>query len=587
MATVRMNPVMIDINIKIGGEAGFGIMTTGLFVGKIATRSGYNTFEYSEYPSLIRGGHNVIEVRISDEEIYSQEMQVDILLCLNFETHQLHSGEVKDRGTIVMDEDKIDKNKLTREAREITYIHVPFAKILRENSLNPVMLNNIALGVLTQLLGADIDILKQLISETFSRKGQEIVDKNIMAAKLGYDFVKKSHSLGYSAKLPRRNNIEKKIYVTGNEIVGLGALSSGCKFYVAYPMTPTSALLHYLASKAEKSGMVVKHAEDEISVINMALGASWAGVRSMVGTSGGGFALMVESVSLAGITETPIVIFMGQRPGPATGMPTWTEQGDLLFVLHAGHGEFPKIILAPGDIEETYQLTIKAFNLADRYQTPVFILADKYLLEGHQSVDKSKIQNLKFKIDRGKLLSEEDLSRLKSYKRYLMTDDGISPRAIPGMKGSLHQANSYEHAEDGHTSEDAADRVNQVDKRNRKAKTYLVQDFKLPQLIGKSDAPLTLISWGSMKGPILQAMKERAGKFNYLHFSHLWPMDEAVADILKGLKSTLLVENNSQGQFGQLIRMVTGIDFKNKLLKYSGRPVYPEEVISKVDELVK
>ena len=577
---------MLDITVKIGGEAGFGIMTTGLLMGKIATRSGYHAFEYSEYPSLIRGGHNVIEVRFGDEKIWSQQKKVDVLVCLNLETFNLHAGEVKEGGVIVYDADRIPEAKLNKPKTNISYVHVPFVKILQENKLSTVMLNNIALGVLMHILGADIGILNNLIEENFARKAAEITDKNKLAASLGFDCAKKALPEGYKFKLVKKDNSLPRMYISGNEMIGLGAITAGCKFYVAYPMTPSSVLLHYLASKSVGSGMVVKHAEDEISVINMALGASWAGVRSMVGTSGGGFALMVESVSLAGITETPLVIVMGQRPGPATGMPTWTEQGDLLFVVHAGHGEFPKIVLAPGDVEESYKLTLKAFNLADKYQTPVFIIGDKYLQEGHESVDSDLIVNHKIIIDRGKLLSRTDLAKLKEYKRYLITADGISPRAIPGLKGSLHQSNSYEHLEDGHTTEGARERTAQVDKRNRKADTYLSSDFVLPTLFGEKKAPLTLISWGSMKSPILQAMSDLPGKFNYLHFNHLWPLDrEKVKNLLTSFKKTLLVENNSQAQLGQLLTLATGVEFPDKLLKYSGRPIYPEEIIDKMTEM--
>ena len=334
---------------------------------------------------------------------------------------------------------------------------------------------------------------------------------------------------------------------------------------------------------------MVKRAEDEISVINMALGASWAGVRSMVATSGGGFALMVEAVSLSGITETPIVICMGQRPGPATGMPTWTEQGDLHFVIRRGHGEFPKIVLAPGDVGEAYELTIEAFNLADKYQTPVFIMGDKYLQEGHQSIEKFEIQSRfdRDKIDRGKLLSQEELLKITSYKRYLITDDGISPRALPGMEHSLHQANSYEHNEEGHTTEDAGERVKQVDKRNRKEATYLSTDFRLPEVFGAKEAPLTVVSWGSMKGPILQAMKESGGSFNYIHFTRLWPLDcGKLKEFLGRFGKFLLIENNSTGQLGQLLTMTTGKEFPQRLLKYSGRPVYPHEIAEKIKELL-
>ncbi|OGG05736.1 hypothetical protein A3D05_00955 [Candidatus Gottesmanbacteria bacterium RIFCSPHIGHO2_02_FULL_40_24] len=578
---------MVDITVKIGGEAGFGIMTTGLLLGKIATRSGYHAFEYSEYPSLIRGGHNVIEVRISDSEIYSQKSKVDILLCLNLETFNLHASEVKDGGVIVYDEEKIAQDKIKKTAGNISFVHVPFNRILQEQKLPTVMLNNIALGVLMHLLGADLEILNNLIEENFARKSREIIDKNQTAAKVGFEVSQKSLPQGSSVKLTPLKDALPKMYISGNEMIGLASIAAGCRFYVAYPMTPTSAVLHYLAAKSGNSGMVVKHAEDEISVINMALGSAFAGVRSMVGTSGGGFALMVESVSLAGITETPIVIVMGQRPGPATGMPTWTEQGDLLFILHSGHGEFPKILLAPGDMEEVYKLTLEAFNLADKYQTPVFIIVDKYIQEGHQSVDKSKISEFKYPVDRGKLLSQEDLLKISAYKRYLDSPDGISPRAIPGMENSLHQANSYEHLEDGHTTEDAGERSKQVEKRNRKAATYLKQDFQMPRIYGDDNAPLTLISWGSMKAPVLQAMKESAShKFNLLHFNRLWPLDrEKLKLLLSGLKKTLLVENNSQGQLGQLLTMATGVEFDEKLLKFTGRPIYPEEIIAKVNSI--
>ncbi len=580
---------MINLTIKIGGEAGFGIMTTGLLLGKIATRSGYHAFEYTEYPSLIRGSHNVVGVRISDEKVYSQEEKVDVLLCLNADTYKRHIAEMREGGMVVYDRDKTEIDKIRDTSRtDIAYVHVPFARILQEGALPTVMLNNIALGALMHLIGADFGILKDLISENFAKKGEEVIEKNVQASELGQNKAKESKPEGYKVKIPKKENVISRMYLSGNEAVGLGSIAAGCKLYVAYPMTPASALLHYLAAKAEKSGMVVKHAEDEISVINMALGASWAGVRSMVGTSGGGFALMVESVSLAGITETPIVIVMVQRPGPATGMPTWTEQGDLLFILHAGHGEFPKIVLSPGDAGEAYQMATEAFNLADKYQTPVFILSDKYLSEGKQSIDRKEIEEYKFEINRGKLLTAEKLAAFPKggYKRYLLTEDGISPRAIPGLPNSLQQANSYEHIEDGHTTEDAQERIKQVDKRNRKIKTYLSADFKMPQLFGPKDAELTIVSWGSMKGPVLQAMQDCGNKFNYLHFTHLWPMDkEKVSQVLKNLKKTLLVENNSTAQLGQLLQMVTGVELDNKLLKYDGRPVFPEEILAKIKEL--
>lgn len=560
-------------------------MTTGLLLGKIATRSGYHAFEYSEYPSLIRGGHNVVEVRISDEKVYSQESQVDILMCLNEETYNLHKNELKKSGLVVYDREKFTLNE--KEQTDVIFINLPLSKILKDASLPPVMMNNIALGALMHLIGADFEVLKGLIAENFARKGEEVINKNVNASKLGYDSALASLPDGYRLKFPKKQEIVKRMYITGNEMVGVGAIAAGCKFFSAYPMTPSSALLHYLAGKGVKAGIVVKHAEDEISVINMALGASYAGARSMVGTSGGGFALMVEAISLAGITETPIVIMMGQRPGPATGMPTWTEQGDLLFIIHSGHGEFPKIVLAPGDMEESYQLTVEAFNLADKYQTPVFVMSDKYLLEGHQSIEEFRIKNYELRIDRGKLLTEKQAEGLKDYKRYEVTNDGISGRAIPGMPNCVFQANSYEHIENGHTTEDAAERIKQVEKRNRKTDTFLERDVKMPRIFGNNDAPLTVVSWGSMKGPVLQAIKGNESKFNFLHFSYLWPLPkDKLTKLLLSKKSLLLIENNSTGQLGQLLKMVTGVEIHNKLLKYSGRPINPEEIIKRVEESI-
>ncbi len=578
---------MLDITVKIGGQAGFGIMTIGQFLGKIATRCGFHAFEYPEYPSLIRGGLNVVQVRISDEKVYSQEEKADILVCLSQDAYKEHICNLKKGGVVIYDQETIDISKFKPNSEKIEHLNISFNRILENASLNKVMINNIALGVLMHVLGTDIEVLNELIRQTFAKKSQEIIEKNILAAKLGFESAQKSYPKMYSKNLIRKKEFSQKMYISGNEIIGLGAIAAGCKLYVAYPMTPSSTLLHYLASQAEKSQMVVKHAEDEISVINMALGGAWAGVRSMVGTSGGGFALMVESVALAGISETPIVIMMGQRPGPATGMPTWTEQGDLLFIVNAGHGEFPKIVLSPGDAEEAYKLTIEAFNLAEKYQTPVFILSDKYLLEGHQSVEKDLIANYKYKIDRGKLLSEEELGKINHYLRYQITADGISPRALPGYKGSLQQANSYEHLEDGHTTEDPVERKKQVEKRNKKNETFLAKDFQMPVLFGRQDAPLTVISWGSMKGPILQAMKESL-KFNYLHFSYLWPLpQDRLSALFKNLKKCLLIENNSTAQLGRLLKMITGLEIENKLLKYSGRPIYPHEVLAKVEELIK
>src|SRR3989344_1671019 len=419
---------------KIGGEAGFGILTSGLVFTKIANRLGYYTFNYTEYPSLIRGGHNALEVIVSDEKVQSLKKDINFLICLNKDTYKNHKNRLAPNSCVVYDPDEF-----SIEDETVTKICIPFKKILSDLKGQAVMKNTIALGASLALLGSDLVILNEIIESQFARKGQTVVDFNIKLAELGYNHVKQEHSQSINQLLVKKNE-EKHLLLSGNDAFSLASIIADCRIYCAYPMTPSSTVLTTLAAWQEKTGVVVRHAEDEISVINTALGASFMGVRSAVGTSGGGFALMVESVSLAGITEIPIVIFLSQRPGPATGMPTWTEQGDLLFACFAGHGEFPKIVLAPGDVYDMVELTTKAFNLAEIYQTPVIIMSDMYLSESHKTLVKSFLDefNNKYKIERGKTIVKipnSQFSISNKYLRYQKTNDGISPRLIPGAKG--------------------------------------------------------------------------------------------------------------------------------------------------------
>lgn len=570
-----------SITWKIGGEAGFGIMTTGVMFAKLAIRSGYNIFNYTEYPSLIRGGHNVMEVRLSNAPVYSQEKGVNLLIALNKQTVDLHQNELKDGAGLVYDPEKVTINPDELSAK-IVLLPIPLTKIIKEAGASPVMQNNVTLGASCALFNLDLNILFKLIEDEFGRKGEKVVAENKKSAELGYQYVV-NNLKGKFAQSLSLSNTQKLMVLSGNEAIGLGAIAAGCKFFCAYPMTPTSNLLSFLAEKAEKVGIVVKHAEDEIAVINMAIGASFAGVRSMVGTSGGGFSLMVEGLGLSGITETPVVITMGQRPGPATGMPTWTGQADLKFLINASQDEFLRIILAPGDVAEAFTLTVEAFNLADIYQTPVFILCDKYLCEGYQStplVDSSKIN-----IDRGKTILKVEDQNITNYKRYQATLDGISPRLLPGTKGLTFIANSYEHEENGLSTEDSAERAKQVNKRNQKALTYQ-KNTPEPKLYGQDSADITLIGWGSTKGPVLQALtdinyQQNGKSINFLHLTHVWPLNnKALTEILGKAKKKVMIEGNSFGQMEQIIREQTGIVMDDRFLKYDGRPFYPEEIIT-------
>ena len=374
--------------------------------------------------------------------------------------------------------------------------------------------------------------------------------------------------------------------ISANESLALGALAAGLNFYVAYPMTPSSSILHFLASVAVKTGTVVKHAEDEIGVINMALGAANAGARAMVGTSGGGIALMTESLGLAALTETGVVMVNVQRVGPATGMPTWTEQGDLQFMIHAAPADFPRIVIAPGDAQEAYNVGAHAMNLAEMYQTPVIIISDKLIAEGNTTVPKFSTKNIK--INRGKLLKQAQLSKIKDYRRYKLSADGISPRSIPGMKGGLYIANSDEHDGYGFSNEDSKNRIDQVHKRQAKLDTF-AKTMPQPEIYGNPKAKKTVIFWGSNKGVLLDAYrrldKKQQQKIKIMQIKYIWPFPtKFVSNVLKNSKNVLLIENNSNGQLGNLIAQETGIMIKNKFLKYDGRPFYREEIIQKLKQ---
>lgn len=566
---------------KIGGEAGFGIKSAGLTFAKMCNRAGYEVFGYDEYPSLIRGGHNTYEVTVSHQPVASTAENIDVLVALNKETFARHAKELT-HGSVVIHDKNTTPLVLSAHLRELNVklLHVPLTDITKQANGPIVMRNIIALGATQALLGLPFRLLEGVIKKTFSHKS-EILIANLKAARLGFEYVRThSHHLHFKVKLPVRQE-EEELLLTGNEAIALGALAAGLQFYAAYPMTPSSSILHYLAAKARSQRIIVKHAEDEISVINMALGASHAGVRAMIGTSGGGFSLMVEALGLAGVTETPLVIVEAQRPGPATGLPTWTEQGDLRFVMHAAQGEFPRLILAPGDHEECFYMTAEAFNWADQYQLPVIILTDKFLSESHRTVKPFDLSQVH--IDRGKaLVNDRALARMKQYQRYRVTETGVSPRSIPGQRGGVYLANSDEHDAFGYSDEEAPNRIAQVRKRAAKLLTA-AHHIHGAHLYGNSRARTTIVGWGSVKGPVLDALAWLPSfiqrKINFLHLNVLWPFPaETVKKILWRSRRMLLVENNSTAQLGGLIRQHTGLRIEHHMLKFDGRPLYPIDI---------
>ncbi|MDO8570923.1 MAG: 2-oxoacid:acceptor oxidoreductase subunit alpha [Candidatus Daviesbacteria bacterium] len=555
-------------SIKIGGSAGQGIKSAGLMLSKIATRSGLNIYTYTEYPSLIRGGHNVMQILISPEEVLAPSIKTDLLIALNKETIDLHLNELHDQAIILCDGEVFQGEKV---------ISAPLSKLANEAGGGELLINTVALGATVGLLGGDLEILKNLITESFSVK-PEIVEVNKVAAKSGYDFIVQNHADKITQTLKKAENIAPKMIINGNDGMALGAIAGGLQFASIYPMTPITGLLHNLALYQEQFGYIYKQPEDEISAINMAIGASVAGARALTATSGGGFCLMTEGLGLAGITETPVVVILGMRAGPSTGMPTWSENGDLQFALHAGHGDFPKIVLSAGDSREAFDLVKDALNLADKYQTPVILLVDKNICENDQSFHPLEISS---QIDRGKL----SLETIPDYQRYALSDDGISKRSVPG-KGNFFIVNSDEHDEIGFSSEEIENRNSQMKKRMSKLQTCAKNDMPHPQIFGPQKADLTIVSNGSTKGAILESLKKFPNvNFLYLTWLNPFPAD-AVRNILAESKYILDIENNFLGQLADLIREKTGIEIMDKILKYDGRPIFPEEIEDKIRSIV-
>jgi 2-oxoglutarate ferredoxin oxidoreductase subunit alpha len=448
------------------------------------------------------------------------------------------------------------------------------------------MINTVLVGAVTAILNLNPQTLEEVLRERFDK--MDVAESNIKAARSGYNYVKHSHPGAVKYNLEERRDESLKLVMNGNEAIGLGAIAAGCTFMAAYPMTPSTPILEYFASKAEELGLVFIQAEDEIAAVNMAVGASFAGARAMTATSGSGFCLMVEGYGLAALTETPLVIVDGQRPGPCVGLPTRTEQGDLSFVLTAHHGDFPRVVLAPASVEDAFWLTVKAFNLADRFQTPVIILNDQHLGESYTTVEPFDMGEVF--IDRGELLSEQESDRAaRTYLRHRVTPSGISPRAFPGRGKALVVTDSDEHDEAGHLTESAAERTAQVLKRLRK-EDGLVCDIIRPRWYGSGNPAVSLLGWGSSLGALMEtvdALKEQGMEANLLHFSQLWPFPRAeAADFLKEARRSIVVESNATGQLRKLISQETGIVPGEFVRRFDGRPLTPAFILKELEKAI-
>ncbi|HET6498726.1 MAG TPA: 2-oxoacid:acceptor oxidoreductase family protein, partial [Coriobacteriia bacterium] len=435
--------VPVEVRVKIGGPAGFGIKAAGQTLARLFMRAGYETCDLTEYPSLIRGGHNNYHLRISSERTFSHVEPVDILVALDRDTAILHRKELTEGGAIIYDPADFDMSSVDDMPGDVCAVPVPLKDIVYEAGGIPIMRNIAALGAVLGHMRFPLDYLTRSIAQQFAHKAPAVAEQNIACASAGYEHAR-SHPCAFPYDLLPLDREDTRILVDGNEAMGAAAIAAGIGLYCAYPMTPASSLLHFFAANAERYGIVVKHTEDEIAAMNMVVGGAFGGTRSMCATSGGGFSLMVEAFGLAGVSESAVVVGVLSRPGPATGMPTWTEQSDLRFVIHASQGEFPRVVLAPGDHEEAFALTWQAFNLADTLQTPVVILGDSYLSDNRRSIAPFDVSAVH--IDRGELITEGEVDE---YARYRVTESGVSPRAVPGVRGGEQVVNSYEHDEYG------------------------------------------------------------------------------------------------------------------------------------------
>ena len=569
----------MDYTVLIGGEAGQGIQTIGGMLSKVFARAGFHVFSHQDYMSRIRGGHNFYQIRFSDTPVHSSKKTIDLLVALNLESIEIHSERLSEHGMVVYDRDFIKKS-----FEGASFLHVPFEGISKDKTGTTVMANTVATASVLGMLGMESDLFEEIIKETFKKKGEDVISKNIEASRAGYDYaVTRCLKCNFSVPLKAGSG---RMLINGNQAIGLSAVASGCRFYSAYPMTPSTGIMIYIASKAKDFGIVVEQAEDEISAINMALGASFAGVRAMTGTSGGGFALMVEGLSLAGMTETPIVIAEVQRPGPATGLPTRTEQADLLFLLHAGHGEFPRVVFAPGSPEQAFYLTSRAFELAEKYQIPVLILSDQYLADSQWSYEGLDLKRLKYNDYR---IRGEAFRGLQEYRRHQITENGVSPLAVPGDAEHVVVTDSDEHDEEGHIIEDSETRTRMVRKRLKKLDA-LKKEVSPPELYGAGSPEYLLIGWGSTYGLLKDCVDELRKEYSIamMHFSEIYPFpeDREFLRVIVNAKKTILVEQNATAQFLRYFRAETGISFDEHILKYDGRPFMIEELTEEVTKRI-
>jgi 2-oxoglutarate ferredoxin oxidoreductase subunit alpha len=571
-----------DMTFKIAGAAGQGVESSGAGFAQALARGGLHVFALPDYMSRIRGGLNFFQVRVHREPLFCHEEAVHVLLPLNEEALDAHRDDVVKGGAIIYDQDlKVDRRRAASRGRKA--MPVPLMDIAKEHG-ERVMVNTAALGAAAGVVRYSYERLADVIRQNFKRKGGEVIAANLRVGRAAYLYAQEHYGAEFEWKLEPVPDAPQRMLMAGNQALALGALAGGCRFISAYPMTPATSIIEWMAKHEKEYGVVTKHAEDEIAAICMAIGANFVGVRAMTATSGGGFSLMAEALGLAGMCEVPVVLAEAMRGGPSTGLPTRTEQSDLLFVLHASQGEFPRLVLAPGTVEECFESGWRAFNLAEKYQTPVIILTDQLLASSLRTIESIDLDAVT--IDRGKLLDEEALEALdEPYKRHRFVEDGISPRAVPGHPKAVYATASDEHNEYGHITEEMENRQRMMDKRLKKLDTAR-KEIAPPARYGPPEAKVVLVGWGSTYGVLREVVDRLAGEARLVHFRDLWPFPaETAAEALAGGK-LVVVENNATAQFKQLLQSETCLQVDATILRYDGRPFSPQGVVAGLKEVL-
>ncbi|MHA2029121.1 MAG: 2-oxoacid:acceptor oxidoreductase subunit alpha [Candidatus Kariarchaeaceae archaeon] len=574
-------------NFLAGGAAGDGIMSAGQLFSRMMTRNSYYCHLYTEYPSLIRGGHNMVVIRVADKPIYCQVNYVDILLAINLETIETHIHKLT-KGAAVIYDPRILRRKTVEdfERPDILWCAIPMHELARSINAAKIVQNTIGVAAAISLVNLPIEEFEDILKEMFANK-PAISEINVKAADLGYDYVK-DHFPEFKTQLEDQSD-KGLITMTGNTAVAAGLIAGGISVYTGYPMSPATSLLETMVKYSKTYDYMVVQCEDEISAVTMSIGSNHAGGRSATGTSGGGMALMVEAIGLAGSAEIPLVVINVMRPGPSTGLPTWTNQTDLLFAIRMGQDVFPRIILAPGDIEETFIMSSEALNLAEEYQTPVIVLTDKWL--GSSNFTLEPLTNEKIEIRTGKSILLNSEPSNDNYMRYEDIHDGVSTRAIPGLpKNMIFRSTGNEHDQYGKVNDSAPNRIQQMDKRMRKTDS-IKKNLPDPVIYGAKpeESDVTILSWGSNKGIILDVLN-RLKEYNisFVHTTYVWPFPSSfIKNTILNSKHTILIEQNFDAQFGTLIKQECLVDVNDQILRYDGRPFDPIEIASNIKKIIK